>query len=310
MKPTVQQWRKLGRLFVPDGNIDWMATHASVPIAEPLADGRLRIYFSSRDRDNRSFTGSITVDPQRLTDSPVVDEMPVLIPGALGEFDDSGAMASWLTHWEGRSHLYYIGWNLGRTVPFRNSIGLAVAEHDGTFRRYCPGPIVDRTMHEPHFVASCCVIPDHDKWRMWYLSCTGWQIRPTGPEHRYHIKYAESVDGIHWQRDGIVAIDYANDDEYAISRPSVLRIGDIWHMWYSYRGSHYRIGYARSNDGKRWTRHDDCVALPPSPSPSEWDAEMVEYPHVFWLGGKLHMLYNGDRYGMTGLGLAVLDTPL
>ncbi|AHN73259.2 hypothetical protein LV28_04960 [Pandoraea pnomenusa] len=308
MSPPLQRWRKLGRVFVPDGQTDWMASHAAVPIAEPLPDGNVRVYFSSRDRDNRSHTGFLVFDPehpQRVLD---IGRTPVLTPGATGEFDDSGAMATWLATWQGQRYLYYIGWNLGVTVPFRNAIGLATApagEHTAFQRRFA-GPVVDRSMHEPHFVASCCVMPGDDVWRMWYLSCTEWRIRQGKPEHRYHIKYAESPDGVNWRRDGTIAIDYADTSEYAISRPSVIREGDVWHMWYSCRGQRYRIGYARSADGIRWTRHDGCVDL--SPSPGEWDAEMIEYPHVFDHRGRRYMLFNGDGYGLTGFGLAVMES--
>jgi sucrose-6-phosphate hydrolase SacC (GH32 family) len=214
-------------------------------------------------------------------------------------------MATWLATHNGRKYLYYIGWNLGVTVPFRNSIGLAVSQDDGGFKRYAQGPIVDRTAEEPHFVASCCVLPSVDKWRMWYLSCTGWMMRGGKPEHMYHIKYAESVDGIHWQRAGVVAIDYANEHEYAISRPSVVRDNDLWRMWFSCRGSAYRIGYAESHDGITWDRFDAKFGL--DVSASGWDSDMVEYPFVFDHGGARYMLYNGNGYGRTGFGLAVLE---
>ena len=42
-------------------------------------------------------------------------------------------------------------------------------------------------------------------------------------------------------------------------------------------------------------------------SPSGWDSEMVCYPHVFDHKGKRYMLYNGNGYGRTGFGLAVLE---
>ena len=31
---------------------------------------------------------------------------------------------------------------------------------------------------------------------MWYVSGTGWEMKEGQPRHRYHIKYAESSDGI------------------------------------------------------------------------------------------------------------------
>jgi hypothetical protein len=305
MSPAVQ-WKKLGKVFSPSGEVEWMHSHASVPIAEHVESDVFRIYFSSRDTRNRSHTGFVVVDISRPDKILDISASPVLSPGRLGEFDDSGAMATWLTRTGSSRFLYYIGWNLSVTVPFRNSIGLAVSNNQGPYLRYADGPILDRTMHEPHFCASCCVIPDGDLWRMWYLSCTGWSQVNGKPQHHYHIKYAESDDGIHWRRDGLVAIDYAHGKEYAISRPSVIRDDDCWKMWYSFRGNAYRIGFAESQDGKQWSRRDDAAGI--DVSTSGWDSEMIEYPFVFDHRGQRFMLYNGNGYGQTGFGLAVLES--
>ncbi len=201
-------------------------------------------------------------------------------------------------------YLYYVGWNLGVTVPFRNSIGLATSDHGNEFIRAFSGPIVDRSMSEPHFCATCCVIPGKDLWRMWYQSCTHWSMRKGGVIHHYHIKYAESKDGVHWHRDGLVAIDYANEQEYAISRPSVIYDKDRWKMWFSSRGSSYRIWYAESDDGRSWKRLDSLAGM--DVSLTGWDSEMIEYPFVFDHKGQRYMLYNGNGYGKTGFGLAIL----
>lgn len=301
----IHNWRKMGLVYCPSGEEECLHSHAAVPIAEHIEDDLFRIYFSSRSKVNQSYTGYVVVDINRPNDILELSSRPVLIPGNLGEFDDSGAMATWLTYHNGIRYLYYIGWNLGVTVPFRNSIGLAVSADHEAFQKYARGPILDRTISEPHFVASCCVIPDSSKWRMWYLSCTDWRLQKGKPQHRYHIKYAESLDGITWQRDGIIAIDYLDDSEYAISRPSVIRDKDCWRMWFSYRGSSYRIGYAESGDGIHWERLDGNCGI--DVSDSGWDSEMIEYPFVFDHKGSRYMLYNGNGYGKTGFGLAVLN---
>jgi hypothetical protein len=304
MKPA-SKWKKLGRVFYPTGEIDWMRSHASVPIADHIEGDLFRIIFSSRDSKNRSYTGFVIIDINNPTSIRDVSDSPLLVPGNLGEFDDSGAMATWLAVKDTTRYLYYIGWNLGVTVPFRNSIGLATSQTGTHYVRYAAGPIVDRTMQEPQFTASCCVIPEDDVWKMWYLSCTGWSIIDDKPVHRYHIKYAESVDGIRWQREGIVSIDYASDKEFAISRPSVIRDFGTYRMWYSYRGETYRIGYAESKDGKSWKRLDHLAGI--DISNQGWDSEMVEYPFVFDHKGQRYMLYNGNGYGQTGFGLAILE---
>ena len=301
------KWKKLGRIFSPAGDIEWMRSHAAVPFAEHIENDLFRIFFSSRDSYQRSYTGFVIIDisdPSRILE---LSSFPVLSPGDLGEFDDSGAMATWLATLAGSRFMYYIGWNLGTTVPFRNSIGLAICNQENRYVRYAKGPIVDRSMQEPHFCASCCVIPGDDFWRMWYLSCTEWTQEHGKPQHHYHIKYAESDDGIHWHRNGIVAIDYANNNEFAISRPSVIRESNCWKMWYSFRGNSYRIGYAESEDGRKWERLDSLAGI--DVSTSGWDSEMIEYPHVFDHNGRRFMLYNGNGYGQSGFGLAVLESP-
>lgn len=300
------RWRKLGLVYCPSSEHYWLASHAAVPIAEHISGDVFRVYFSSRDKNNASYTSFIVIDinnPQRILE---VANEPVLRPGQLGEFDDSGSMGCWITVDDDKKYFYYIGWNLGVTVPFRNSIGLAVADSGAKFSRIGAGPIVDRTLNEPHFTASCCVLKDSDRWHMWYLSCTEWRIRNSIPEHRYHIKYAESKDGVIWQRNGRVAIDYLDDNEVAISRPSVIRDVDGWKMWFSCRSafSNYSIGYAESSDGKNWSRANLCTL---GPSTHGWDSEMVEYPYVFDHKGVRYMFYNGNGYGRTGFGLAVLE---
>lgn len=302
----MKAWKKRGLVFCPDQNFGWMQTHAAVPIAERIEGDLYRIYFSTRDATNRSRTGYVVIDLQRPQAILELSENPVLDIGALGTFDDSGAMATWLAEWNGQRYLYYIGWNLGVTVPFRNSIGLAMGSPTRNFEKIYEGPIVDRTVREPHFCASCCVIPGADVWRMWYLSCTGWEVKDGRASHHYHIKYAESDDGVDWRRTGQVAIDFEDSQEYAISRPSVLYEGGLWRMWYSHRGAAYRIGYAESENGIDWSRRDALAGI--SVSETGWDSEMIEYPHVFQHDGQTFMLYNGNGYGATGVGLAVLES--
>ncbi len=134
--------------------------------------------------------------------------------------------------------------------------------------------------------------------------CVGWEIENGKLKHYYHIKYAESKDGINWERRGIVCIDFKSKDEYAIARPCVIKEDGIYRMWYSYRGEGYRMGYAESTDGVVWKRKDEEAGI--DVSESGWDSEMIEYAFVFSHKDKKYMLYNGNDYGKTGFGYAML----
>ena len=118
------------------------------------------------------------------------------------------------------------------------------------------------------------------------------------------IKYAESVDGINWNRTGHVCVGGKDDSEYAFARMCVLHENNMYKMWYSYRGQMYRIGYAESENGIDWIRMDDKAGI--DVSDSGWDSEMIEYPFVFDHKGNRYMLYAGNSFGKTGFGLASL----
>lgn len=300
------KWLKHGLILDPL-QCNSLVSHATLPIANKIDDEIYRIYFSSRDKKNFSHIYYIEINIKNPTKILYFSKKPVLSPGPLGAFDDSGTMASWVENRNGKKFLYYIGWNQRVTIPYHNSIGLAVSDDGGkTFTKYSEGPIIDRTPQEPYFSASCCSLIENNTWKLWYLSCKNWTIHSGKPQPNYHIKYAESNDGINWIRKGVVCIDFKNNQEWAISRPCVIKENNLYKMWYSYSGPlSYRIGYAESNDGIRWNRLDDNVGI--DISLSGWDSESIEYPYVFQHDSIKYMLYCGNEFGKTGFGYATME---
>lgn len=301
------RWRKLGRIYAPEGKYPWARTHASVPIADHVSDDRYRIYFTARDADNRSHVGWCEIDLNDPGKLLAESAEPALAPGKLGAFDMDGVMASSLVKQGDEQRLYYIGWNRAFGVPFRNCIGFAVRNTpDGPFERLFDGPVLDRGPSDPYFLASHDIAIEGASWHIWYLSGLDW-IAGNPPASTYNLRYAVSEDGITWHRHGTVAVDFEHPNEIAIARPTVVRDGDLWRMWFCYRGSDfpYRIGYAESDDAVTWTRQDASAGI--AASETGWDSEMLCYPHVFDHSGHRYMLYNGNGYGASGIGLAILD---
>jgi hypothetical protein len=300
------KWTKMGLIFKPQGDIDWMVSHAAVPVAENMGGDRFRIYCASRDNYNRAHVAYIEIDINKPKEILDISRKPALAPGELGTFDDSGAMVSWIMDHDGKTYLYYAGWSLGVTVPFYFYLGLAISEDGGeSFHKVSASPILGRNRVDPYLTGPACVLIEDGAWKMWYVSGSKWEMQGNRPKHYYHIKYAESTDGIHWDRQGVVCIDYGSSDEYAIARPCVIKDDGLYRMWYCQRGESYRIGYAESRDGIQWVRKDEEVGM--DVSESGWDSEMNEYPFVFDHRGERYMLYNGNGYGKTGMGLAVLE---
>lgn len=301
------EWEKKGLIFNVEKNSDWMYSHAAVPFAEHVKDDIFRIYFTTRDRINRSHGAFIDVDiknPKRILN---ISPEPIIKPGPLGSFDDSGTMPTCIVNFQNQKYLFYQGWTLGVTVPFYVNIGLAISNGPKIgFKKIGAYPLFDRNNSDPYFTGTGYVDIEGGIWRMWYLSGVMWKITNKFPKHFYNIKYAESNDGIQWIRKGITCISFKSKEEYAISRPCVIKTSKNFLMFYSYRGGKvtYRIGYAESNNGIRWTRMDEEIGI--DISSHGWDSEMIEYPFVFTHKGSTYMLYNGNEYGRSGFGYAIL----
>ena len=215
------KWIKKGVIFAPDHNYDWMVSHASVPVVDEVRDGVLRIYFGTRDQNGRSHTSYIEVEAALPETTFSTYTISRCFHTAIRERSTiAGSCLHGSSIRENRKYLYYIGWNPQVTVPYRLAIGLAVSEDGGqSFQKVSEGPVCDRSVDEPFFNTAPCVLREGDQWRMWYVSCTGWVAGSDGLEPRYHVKYAESVDGVSWQKTGRVCIDY--DEEHGCHRPPV-----------------------------------------------------------------------------------------
>jgi hypothetical protein len=300
------QWLRCERIIEPQHIGDWAVSHAAVPFVRSAGAATIELFFSPRDALGRSHTamGELRLgeDGPTITVAPE----PVLRPGQPGAFDDSGAMGACLVQHDGREYLYFIGWSRGVTVPFTTFIGCAVSDDGGrTFERVSLAPVVGRSDADPFLATSPWVLVEGRRWRMWYASGVRWASTEQGARHEYRIVHAESDDGIEWRPTRDVCIDFASKEEYAIARPCVLVDGGRYRMWFSHRGRAYSIGYAESDDGITWERDDEAGGL--RPQGAGWESQSVEYPCVFDHEGRRWLLYNGNGYGETGIGLAVLE---
>lgn len=297
-------WQKLGRVFVAQGQLPWLHSHGTAAIAMPLAGQAMRLYFSPRDAHNRSRVAWLDVDMRDPTQVLQLCEQPVLDIGEPGYFDDHGVNIAQIVAHQGKYYLYYLGWNLGVTTPFRNAIGLAVSDNPhGPYEKFSLAPVLDRSHEDPLTLSTPWILVENGVWRMWYGSSLSWE--KDGLDIQHVIKYAESDDGIRWRRDGKVILPLGAG-ESGLARPCVVKRGGEYHMWYTRRlgrKATCRIGYASSADGLSWRRRDGEAGI--EVSSAGWDSEMLDYPCVFAHGGRDYLLYNGNGFGRTGFGMAV-----
>ena len=308
------QWERKGLIFNPKKNTsNWIVNYAALPVCDLVSDTLLRIYFSTRDDKGRSIPTYIEANPENPSEIYKIKSEPILDLGALGTFDDNGIMPSSIVNHNNKKYLYYIGWNPQVTVSYRLSIGLAISEDGGeSFKKHSIGPLLDRDLNEPYFNTAPYVIIENGIWKMWYVSCTKWETINDWPEPYYLIRYAESKDGIHWNRKNAVCIDY-DDFTHAIGKPCVYKKDGLYKMIYSYRHSNgyrtessksYRLGYAESKDGIKWIRQDERFNF--KQNEAEWETIMQEYTSTYIHKGVRYMVYNGNGFGETGFGYAIL----
>jgi predicted GH43/DUF377 family glycosyl hydrolase len=302
-------WQKQGRIFVPDGSIPWMHSHATLPIPLQMHN-RWRIFFGTRDQENQSRIGWVDVAHDNPSQILAVSTEPTLQLGAPGTFDDVGMMPCSFVQCQDELRLYYIGWNRGGHVPYHLSIGLAIS-HDGglTFDKYSSGPILDRNPVDPIFCTTPWVMKIENQWQMWYASATAWIKVENKFEPSYEIRKATSSDGVNWQRDGMACFPVDPLSE-AVGVPCVMYHNGRYDMWFSRRrmqdyrvdrSASYRIGYATSIDGIQWNESDPEMGV----SESGWDSEMIEYALVLQKDHSRWMFYNGNGFGHSGFGWAI-----
>lgn len=314
------RWRKLGRIFNP---LDfpgrpWMAEFAQAPSAL-VFDDFVRIYFSCRpppDANGQYVSYSTFADFDRGDPCRIlrVADAPILRPGGLGEFDEFGTYPVSVIRHGTEVRAYYAGWTRCESVPFNVAIGMAVSRDEGvSFTRVGQGPVLGHSVNEPFVLSGPKIRRFNGRWVLFYIAGRRWKQVGDRPEPVYKIRMATSDDGVSWVRHDRDLIESRLEADEAQASPDVFYADGRYHMFFCYRYSEnyrgrdfgYRIGYASSKDLVNWVRDDPRAGL--EPSEAGWDAEMVSYPHVFELDGRLYLAYLGDQVGRFGFGLAVLE---
>lgn len=301
-------WQKLGLLYCPssDGRHPKLLSHAANPLPVPLEGDVYRVFFSGRDADNRSSVGAVDIDIVRR-EVVYEHQQPFFQHGPEGSFYADGVSIGNCYAVDGVQYMLFMGWQSPEASHWRGDIGRLIVRPDLTLALDSANPFLGTHAVDPVSLSYPWVVGSAEGgYQMWYGSTETWDA---GNREMLHvINYATSQDGNSWRRMGL-AVPYMLGKAQAFSRPTVVcDESGGYEMWFSYRsgsGGTYRIGYASSQDGRNWVLALDAAGI--DVSPNGWDSEMIEYPFVFDRAGQRYMLYNGNGYGQTGFGLAVLE---
>jgi hypothetical protein len=303
-------WKKKGLLFQAAGE---NFTYGSHPCAIHLHGNEFLFAFTQRDKNSKShiMLSHATVHNGEicLVGKPKLG----LSPGDICHFDCDGTISVCFVRHKSLIYLFYVGWqNLPEGLWICDTGRVLVDPVGLTLSREFSGPILGRDKSNPLFAAATAFHVSDNLWQTWYNSGLKWERTTNGWKHFYGIHYAHSTNGVDWVCEPNMCIPFADEYEYAFGRPSVIEFNGHYYMWFAHRATidcdTYRIGFAYSKDGRVWTRNDALAGI--DVSDAGWDSEMICYPSVFEHNGILYMLYNGNGYGRTGFGWAVLEPSL
>lgn len=319
------RWIKKGLVFKPTDHNQgkpWLNAFAQGPATLILED-RIRTFFSCRppaDENGQFVSHSAYVDFSRknFPDILGVAEQPVMPMGERGCFDEFGVYPFSIAPKSDQELFgFFGGWTRCESVPFNVAIGAAISKDNGkTFERLGQGPIIPYSYDEPFIMSGPKIRKWGGKYFLYYIAGKKWFLDLDRVEPVYRIRMAISDDGINWQKIGRDLIPTKLEDDECQASPDVIFLNGKYHMFFCYRYStrykerdrSYRIGYATSSDALNWKRADDQCGLDISESGDDYN--MVAYPHIFELDGKIYMFYLGNDFGREGFCLAELDGDL
>ena len=129
------------------------------------------------------------------------------------------------------------------------------------------------------------VVKEKDGFTMWYGGHDG---------ENWRILRATSADGVNWEKQGLALKlgDGQEFDSVHMTYPFVLNDENLYKIWYTaYDGkSHWRIGYADSQDGIIFKNRKAVLDVS---GPGSLDCEHVHTPVILKHGGIYSMYYAG-----------------
>jgi predicted GH43/DUF377 family glycosyl hydrolase len=120
------------------------------------------------------------------------------------------------------------------------------------------------------------ILKEDGVFKMWF----SWRTKVS-------IAYCESRDGLHWGEPVVVLspVPGSTWEANELNRPSVIKTGETYKMWYSGQMRPYRedgrsvLGYAESCDGKHWDRVTGKPVVEPD---CAWEQQAIMCPHVLF----------------------------
>ncbi|MBH10213.1 MAG: hypothetical protein CMG74_07660 [Candidatus Marinimicrobia bacterium] len=306
------EWLKKGFIYSPNNEENWWKTHAMAPAPILFNEDTIRIFIGGWDKNNISRIGYIDVDSENPEIVKNKSKKFVLDIGVKGCFDDNGIFPGHIYKLpDGRIFLYYTGFQKLHEIPFSNFSGLAISIDGGnSFKKYSKAPIMDRADEGLYTRAGQSIIYDDGIFKCCYSAGSSWYKIENKNKPVYEVMYIESANGVDFSKKGEAIVKVDLSVEHGLGRPQIVKLFNKIFVFFTRRTLDFKyfIGCAHFDKKKsKWIRIDNWFNNITHGAEGQFDSEMVYFPSVIDTGKKIFMFYNGNGYGLDGIGFAVLN---
>jgi len=277
--------------------------YASNPAAMAVTESQLRIFFNSRDLQNRSNIYSIDLFGKKL--EPDYDSVSLQHShGTEDSYFSHGLSVGQIFSLHAKKCLSVMGWKNYVDKHWEGRIGYIPFDIEGNLTQLALKPWMDLDKHDPISLSYPAIYEDFDSMVIWYGSTLTWDA---GNGEMLHILKEAKLSSDGQVIKGSNALPYILGAAQAFSRPSIIQIGKNFLLAYSYRGNttKYRIGFMTLGNLNS-ASHLGGIS-PFLTSRDKWESEMVAYPSLFSFQKQIFMLYNGNSFGKTGIGIVSIE---
>lgn len=145
-------------------------------------------------------------------------------------------------------------------------------------------PIIPNNVDKKNLIInprSPALLYENNKFKMWFVN---------NLNYKWNIDYIESIDGLNWKKLNDDSVIKSDNDELEIMGPSILKVNEVYHMWYfslKNNDDKYFIRYAYSTDGFNWIKNPNKILYPFY----WWESKGIVNPYVLYLENKFKMWY-------------------
>lgn len=260
-KPTEWKEHPTSPVLKPLGEPHWEGARLNQPRLAKVTDTHWRMYYTGWGQGlwrmglAESFDGGVTW--KRYSDDPI---LPL---GPKGSFDSEAACVPMVVKSGNLWKMWYTG-----SQNRKESINICYAtSSDGIhWNKHSENPVLSTikdSQWETGVISRPFVLEEDGIVKMWYSM--------RGPTYR--IGYAESLDGIHWERSPIspiLDVSPSGWDHDMVEYPEIDIVNGVYRMWYCGNG----FGTVGYSEGISDTRLEIRTRTGPTPAPdnswSDW----------------------------------------